>query len=139
MPVMPVKVIQSTRRVAIAVLLSLLAAPAVQVQSGPAYPSHEWPAPGGDWASTRYSTLSQITTANVTQLGGAWVVDLPGEQVTKAPIMVKDGRMFVTTSRGMILALDPGNVSGVERPDRGPCHLTDSAQSGHWMTGCDSR
>ena len=73
------------------------------------YSNKEWGAPGGDWGSTRYSTLSQITTANVTQLGGAWVVDLPDGQVSKAPLLVKDGRMFVTSSQGLILALDPSN------------------------------
>ena len=31
----------------------------------PAYSGKEWAAPGGDWASTRYSTLAQIDAANV--------------------------------------------------------------------------
>jgi outer membrane protein assembly factor BamB len=35
------------------------------------------------------------------------VLDLPDRQVSKAPLMVKDGPMFVTTSQGTILALDP--------------------------------
>ena len=46
----------------------------VQVQSGddarrPA--GRQWPAVSGDWGNTRHSTLSQITTQNVTKLGGA--------------------------------------------------------------------
>jgi quinohemoprotein ethanol dehydrogenase len=73
----------------------------------PTYSGVEWAAPGGDWASTRYSTLSRINATNVRQLGGAWVAELPAGQVSKAPAMVKDGRMFVPTSQGTIVALDP--------------------------------
>ena len=73
----------------------------------PAYSGKEWAAPGGDWAATRYSTLAQIDAANVKTLGGAWVADLPDRQTSKAPLLVKDGRMFVTTTAGQILALDP--------------------------------
>src|SRR4030095_8154851 len=69
------------------------------------YSGKEWNAPGGDWAATRYSTLTQISTKNIRQLGGAWGVQTPdGAEAT--PI-VKDGRMFVVTSAGVILALDP--------------------------------
>ncbi len=80
---------------------------AVQSAGEPKFSSKEWPAPGGDWASTRYSTLSQIATANVRQLGGAWVIDLPDRQTSRSPLLVKDGRMFVTTGQGTVLALDP--------------------------------
>jgi len=80
---------------------------AVQSAGEPKFSSKEWPAPGGDWASTRYSTLSQIATANVRQLGGAWVFDLPDRQTSRSPLLVKDGRMFVTTGQGTVLALDP--------------------------------
>ena len=85
----------------------------------PAYSGAEWGAPGGDWASTRYSTLSQINTGNVRRLGGAWMVELPDRQVSKAPLMVKDGRMFVPTSQGTILALDPstGQTIWTYRPE----------------------
>jgi alcohol dehydrogenase (cytochrome c) len=91
----------------VSALALVLASVMVSGQERLPYSGKEWAAPGGDWASTRYSTLSQITTANVTELRGAWVVDLPDRQVSKAPIMVKDGRMFVPSSQGTILALDP--------------------------------
>jgi alcohol dehydrogenase (cytochrome c) len=87
-------------------LVIVLAAIAVAAQA-PSYSGAEWGAPGGDWASTRYSTLARITTTNVGQLGGAWVMELPDRQVSKAPLMVKDGRMFVPTSQGTIVALEP--------------------------------
>ena len=69
------------------------------------YSGKEWAAPGGDWGSTRYSTLAQINTRNIKQLGGAWVVETPDR--AEATPMVKDGRMFVVTTAGVIMALDP--------------------------------
>ena len=88
-------------------------------QAGAAYPGAEWGAPGGDWAMTRYSTLTQIDTGNVGRLAGAWSVELPPGQVSKAPLMVKDGRMFAVSSQGTILALDPatGATQWTYRPE----------------------
>ena len=85
-------------------------------------PSHshgEWGAPGGDWGMTRYSTLAQIDTKTVSRLAGAWSIELPPGQVSKAPLMVKDGRMFAVTSQGTIMALDPatGASQWTYRPD----------------------
>ena len=71
------------------------------------YSSADWAAPGGDWGATRYSTLDQITTTNVGRLGGAWSIELPDRQVSKAPIVVTGGRMFVVSSTGTIFALEP--------------------------------
>jgi quinohemoprotein ethanol dehydrogenase len=71
------------------------------------YSGAEWPAPGGDWGATRYSTLDQITTSNVSRLGGAWSIELPDRQVSKAPLLVSGGKMFVVSSAGQIFALDP--------------------------------
>jgi glucose dehydrogenase len=92
-----------------ALVLSALAFPmAIAVRSADkpgSYPAKEWSAPGGDWAATRYSTLDRITTKNIKQLGGAWVVDLP-ERAEASPLVV-DGRMFVVTANGQILAFDP--------------------------------
>ena len=67
--------------------------------NGPVYSGKEWGAPGGDWASTRYSTLAELDTANVKTLGGAWVVDLPERQSSKAPLLVKDGRTTAAKNR----------------------------------------
>lgn len=109
-------------RPAAASLALLLLVASVQtrlVGQDPSYPGAEWAAPGGDWASTRYSTLAQINTSTVTQLGGAWMAELPERQVSKAPLMVKGGRMFVPTSQGTILALDPatGRTLWTFRPE----------------------
>src|SRR5262252_2881570 len=71
------------------------------------YSAAEWAAPGGDWGATRYSTLDQINASTVARLGGAWSIELPDRQVSKAPILVSGGRMFVVSSAGQIFALDP--------------------------------
>ena len=36
----------------------------------------EWPAIGGDWSNSRYSTLREINRGNVKNLKGAWVAHL---------------------------------------------------------------
>src|SRR5262245_1835638 len=81
--------------------LTLVVSAVVAVQSAGKngkYSADEWPAPGGDWAATRYSTLDQINRKNIGRLGGAWSIELPDRQVSKAPILVAGGRMFVLSS-----------------------------------------
>jgi quinohemoprotein ethanol dehydrogenase len=55
----------------------------------------EWPAPNGDLAGTRFSTLTQVTPANVKQLGGAWLRKFEGAASRANPV-VAGGLMFVT-------------------------------------------
>jgi alcohol dehydrogenase (cytochrome c) len=60
----------------------------------------EWPTYGGDYANTRYSTLDQITTKNVSKLRVAWIRSLGSlESQEAAPIVVGD-TMYVSTSTG---------------------------------------
>jgi alcohol dehydrogenase (cytochrome c) len=65
----------------------------------------DWPAIGGDWANDHFSTLRQIDTANVKQLGGAWVHNFDGERSRGTPVVV-DGKMFVTAGTH-VYALNP--------------------------------
>ncbi len=108
-------------RFGVAMALSSLAFPlAIAVRSADKpgnYPAKEWSAPGGDWAATRYSTLDRLTTKNIKQLAGAWVVDLP-ERAEASPLIVA-GRMFVVTANGQILAFDPatGNALWTFKPE----------------------
>jgi len=79
---------------AYAVLLALLLP--TSALADPARPAgKDWPAVGGDWANDHYSTLRQIDTKTVKQLGGAWVHQFDGERSRGTPV-VADGRMFVT-------------------------------------------
>ena len=60
----------------------------------------EWLHAGGDWSNSRYSTLTQITPANVKNLKGAWVTHLGSGLGAKYSLettpIVKDGVMYVT-------------------------------------------
>ena len=81
-------------------LIAAFALPAiVAVQSaddGRKHSARDWPAPGGDWGTSRYSTLRQITTGNAKTLGGAWVVELPERETSRSFPIVSDGLMFLT-------------------------------------------
>ena len=95
-------------RLVVAGLLLVAALPAVVLVQTDAqqrqYASRNWPLPGGDLNFTRYSTLNQITRANVKQLGGAWSAEL-GQEVTKSAVVVQDGVMYLHTQQ-QLLALD---------------------------------
>jgi glucose dehydrogenase len=79
---------------------------------------NEWPAYGGDPEGTRYSRLSQISTANVSKLKVAWQYGVkPANSDTSAanrvvssteavPIMA-DGLLFTPTVDHSIVALEP--------------------------------
>ena len=61
------------RRTSSAAIVALFGMTVVDSASkSPAYSGVEWAAPGGDWGATRYSTLDQINTSNISRLGGAW-------------------------------------------------------------------
>ena len=66
-----------------------------------------WLTYSGGYRSHRYSTLDQITTANVASLRPAWLYQVRGEgQVETSPI-VADGMMYVTEPPTTVTALDP--------------------------------
>lgn len=75
----------------------------------------DWPTYGHDKGGQRFSPLDQITPANVGSLAVAWTYHMKtggegtrfrGSQAT--PIVV-DGRMFVSTPYGRVVALDPAS------------------------------
>src|SRR6266851_3341926 len=91
------------------VLPQSIAAQSSQDHRAPA--STTWPIVGGDWGNTRYSTLDQITPANVAGLKGAWMARLDGSGFDtkfsqQASPVVADGLMFVPTGQQDIFALD---------------------------------
>lgn len=65
----------------------------------------DYPAYGGDHGGTRYSTLKQITKANVTKLTQAWRFDMPAGGLQVQPIII-DGVLYTTTTDGKVVALD---------------------------------
>ncbi len=67
---------------------------------------------GLDYAETRHSKLSSITTENVGELGLAWSHGLKSRRGVEATPIVVDGVMYVTASWSVVHALDA--VSGDE-------------------------
>jgi quinohemoprotein ethanol dehydrogenase len=74
-----------------------------------AFPSNDWPNTGGDLGNNRYSTLTQITPANVGGLARAWsTVINPGFKTgaVESPPTVVGSTMFASSSRGAPAALN---------------------------------
>ena len=67
--------------------------------------SSEWPLYGGSAANRRYSTLAQITTSNVAELGGAWMTRLPGP-TNQSSVTMSNGRIFAALMNCNVAALD---------------------------------
>src|ERR1700676_1664121 len=70
----------------------------------------EWPAIGGDWSNSRYSTLTQINRDNVKNLKGAWVAHLgsglgPKYSLEGTPVM-QDGVLYISTGNDDVYAFD---------------------------------
>ena len=86
-----------------------------------AAPTKDFPIFGGNLGNQRYSALTAITPANVTKLGGAWVVHIAdgasGANLEGTPV-VTDGVMYLPGTAGTILALDAatGAVKWKYRP-----------------------
>ncbi len=77
--------------VAVVIAVSLAAAS----QRSASTPDGDWPAYGRDPGAQRYSPLTQITPANVTDLEQAWSFDTGVTNLQVTPIVV-DGLMYLT-------------------------------------------
>ncbi len=69
----------------------------------------DWPVYGGDDGHTHYTTLDQISPANVAELQVAWTFDtddaFDGSEMQANPIVV-DGVLYATTPKLQVFALD---------------------------------
>lgn len=69
----------------------------------------DWPVYGGTTDNTHYSTLSQITPANVSKLRVAWTYEtrdeFQGSEMQANPIVV-DGVLYATSPKMRVFALD---------------------------------
>ena len=90
----------------VAAVLALTAALGGQSdEDGRALPGKDWPLVGGDWTSSRYSTLTAINTETVDNLGAAWVTRFNRGASSRATPVVKDGVMF-TSAGAHVYAID---------------------------------
>jgi quinoprotein glucose dehydrogenase len=97
---------------ALAVLALSMSSHAALADGTPA--GKDWPHYNGDPGSTHYSTLDQITTANVDKLQVAWTYDTgdnaPGKVVLNADLEVNPliigGKLFALTPKGRVVCLD---------------------------------
>jgi quinoprotein glucose dehydrogenase len=81
---------------------------AQQPQSVRAFTDADWPRYAGDFAGTKYSTLTQINTKNVSTLVQAWIFQGVGTQQT--PIVI-NGVLYATTPGGAVaLEADSGTL-----------------------------
>lgn len=99
--------------VGILIALGLLAASAAAIVIGPHLDQtseqgagKNWPHHGGGADASGYSRLEAIDTGNVSRLGLAWSLDLPGETSLEATPLEVDGRLFFTGSHSKIYAVD---------------------------------
>ena len=81
---------------------------------GRGYPAQDWPFVGGNWSSSRYSALSDITTETVDRLGGSWVAQLDGGVASRATPVVKNGILYLTAGAN-VFALDARTGESVWR------------------------
>jgi alcohol dehydrogenase (cytochrome c) len=86
-------------------LIALAALPATAKTDLTKPAGKDWPAVGGDWNNSRFSTLDKINPSNVKTLGGAWVKTFAGAYSRITPV-VADGMMFVTAGP-YVYALNP--------------------------------
>ena len=100
----------------------------VGVQSGDdgrVAPASDWTLFGGDWTNSRYSTLTQVNSQSVKNLGGVWTFTFGGNASTRATPIVKDGVMFISAgSRLYALNAKTGAVVWTWRPaEQAPARL----------------
>ncbi|MDA0347529.1 MAG: PQQ-binding-like beta-propeller repeat protein [Verrucomicrobia bacterium] len=86
----------------------------ILAQQGSGY--RDWGTAGGDTGITRYSSLDQVNTTNVSQLEVAWTYrsgDAQGRSTIQCNPIVVDGVLYATTPNLDLVALDAS--TGVER------------------------
>ena len=84
--------------VALAAGIAAGSAPAAgqETGSGRGYPAGDWPLVGGNWSSSRHTTLADIDRETVDRLAGAWVTRLEGGASSRATPVVQDGVLYLT-------------------------------------------
>lgn len=83
--------------------LALALAAAALVAAAP--PDVDWPHYGGQHDEAGHADLAQIDRSNISRLGLAWSLDLPGEQSLEATPLAIDGVLYFTGSYADVYAV----------------------------------
>lgn len=116
----------------------LLTATALHAQSSGR--SADWPVYGGGEDHTHFSTLNQISPANVKQLRVAWTFEtkdeFPGSEMQANPIVI-DGVLYGTTPKMHVIALNAATGKPLWRfdPNNGAAPLSRIRHRGVVVTG----
>ncbi len=101
--------------------LALAVAVSLAASSAHAGAGKEWTVFGGDSANTRYSTLDQVNTGNVTNLKVAWMHSMGSVLSQETAPLIIDGVMYLSTSSGpaYVFAIDAatGDTLWAHQPD----------------------
>lgn len=94
---------------AVALAVSATVLCAACADRAPGSDPRDWPVYGGDDAHSHYTTLDQISPANVGRLQVAWTFDtgdaFEGSEMQANPIVI-DGVLYATTPKLQVFALD---------------------------------
>lgn len=77
----------------------------------------QWLTYGGTYNEQRFSTLDQINTDNVDQLGLAWYMDIQANQGQQSTPLYVDGVIYLTESWGQVTAVDASSGDSLWRFD----------------------
>ena len=109
-----------------------LAGYATLAQAGPvndqmlaADPGESWLHANGNWAAHRYSTLTNLNTANAKDLKVAWVFSAGGKNDAQNTPLFHDGKVFFAQDN-KVYALDPTNGNVIWKYDTN-CRKTGAA------------
>jgi quinoprotein glucose dehydrogenase len=98
-----------------------------------------WSSYGGDPGGSRFSSLTQITKANVGKLREVWRFETPeGGRLQTTPLIV-DGTMYVVTPRQKVVALDAATGQQKWVFDSGAATTAASRGLAWWTDGKESR
>ncbi|MEE2638104.1 MAG: PQQ-binding-like beta-propeller repeat protein [Acidobacteriota bacterium] len=118
MKTVPIVMLRTTHRVVAATTVCVLGFSGASLGQDPDpgrdLAAEDWPLAGGDWTSSRYSTLTDINTVTIDRLSGAWVTRLEGGASSRATPVVKDGVIYLTAGAS-VLAIDGGTGETVWR------------------------
>ena len=118
----------NSRVVALAAVLAVAFAVHSKVSAGQAddggrgYSEHDWLFAGGNWSSSRYSTLAEISTETIDRLGGAWFKRLDGGASSRATPVVLDGVIYLSAGANVFAGCVA--TSGLRRQDGPPLAST---------------